>query len=224
MNSGKSKLPFLILSLLIFFTSPWFEKISTSSFINALLVFLLALLLSTYVYFKNGKLLFVFIIIVFSLSFVNLFHEKKIQTFSSTTTEMDILNKRYDYYVQKFGKIYANRCTHFYHFKLEPKVNKYLSNLFQLIDPNYYFYASHPREMSVANEFEKFSYLLIPFFFVGICRITKKHKEVVALFLFSLIISSFYSINYDSGAILLVPFIVVFVAYGTNVCVEKLIV
>lgn len=64
-------------------------------------------------------------------------------------------------------------------------VSVMIRNFSEVIDPNLYFFASHPRERIGTGEVEKFSYLLIPFFIHGLVMIRKlpgKHN----LFLISI--------------------------------------
>src|SRR3989344_1788087 len=94
-----------------------------------------------------------------------------------------------------------------------------LYNLSEAVDPNLYFFANHPRERVGTQEFEKFPYLLFPFFALGYFLIIEKSKQLLVT---SFIIPVFFLslIGHDSkiGPFLLFPFF----AVASTVGLERL--
>ncbi|OGM14657.1 hypothetical protein A3D84_00195 [Candidatus Woesebacteria bacterium RIFCSPHIGHO2_02_FULL_42_20] len=58
---------------------------------------------------------------------------------------------------------------------------KIQTNISEIIDPNLFFFANHPRERVGVVEFEKFPYIFLPAFLLGLASIQK--KQVKDLFL-----------------------------------------
>ncbi len=77
--------------------------------------------------------------------------------FPLTGPEIYQINERRSYYqFPLLAKLAENKAGHFFY--------KYQRNLFQGLDPNFYFFANHPRERAGILEKEKFSwFFLIPF-------------------------------------------------------------
>lgn len=83
------------------------------------------------------------------------------------------------------------------------------NNLSQLVDPNFYFFANHPRERAGINEFEKFPYLLIPFFIYGFYKLVRKKEYFFLIFylFLPLLVLSLIGLNNPLGPFSLFPFI-----------------
>lgn len=75
-------------------------------------------------------------------------------------SETFFINQRRQFYPTDLGKLLQNRINLSF-YKLE-------KNFFDNLDPNLYFFASHPRERSGIDEFEKFSFILLFFFLIGL--------------------------------------------------------
>jgi len=91
-------------------------------------------------------------------------------------------------------------------------LNKFNNNFFSLIDPTNYFFGFHPRENYVDNQnLDKFPYLSLPFFLVGLFFIKKyKYKFfLIASFTSSLFVLSILT-NFDrNDFILYVPLTII---------------
>lgn len=88
-------------------------------------------------------------------------------------------------------------------------------NFFETIDPNVYFFGGHPRERVWANDFEKFYFILIVPFFVGLYYLILNRKKFVLIY--SLIsISSLTLIGHKNlmGPFILFPLFVICIWYG----------
>lgn len=69
------------------------------------------------------------------------------------------------------------------------------ANFFEQLDPNLYFFAGHPRERVGVDEFERFPYILLPFFVFGVVESVKKHNLIIYLFAFVVVFTSFFGTN-----------------------------
>lgn len=172
---------------------------------------------------KIKTLLFIFVFIVNPL-FRNFFIDNNLvlnnffgKTISIDQTDIYYINQRRGYYENKFiGKIQEN--------KLSVYVKKYLSNFFQGIDPNYYFFANHPRERAGITEKDKFSFIFLPFFILGLFFAIKERKYFSFIYFFSLLIFFSFFVNIDTNFILLYPAIVYFISNGLLATLDYLLI
>ena len=90
------------------------------------------------------------------------------------------------------------------------------NNFSENIDPMLYFFANHPRERVGIEEFEKFPYILFPFFLVGIFYLSKKLKISILLtsLLFPIALISIIGSKDNLGPFSLFPFISVATSAG----------
>lgn len=92
-----------------------------------------------------------------------------------------------------------------------------LSNFSEVVDPNLYFFANHPRERVGVQEFEKFPFLLLPFFVYGLLQFvqkTKNQKLLIISFFAPVLLTSFIGSKNSFGPFSLFPFVTVFSALG----------
>jgi len=105
-------------------------------------------------------------------------------------------------------------------------------NFSEVIDPNLYFFANHPRERVGIKEFEKFPYILLPVFLIGIFALIRNRSFVpsrtkkLALFSFSFILPIFLisligHIN-PSGPFTIFPFLAVTASLGLEEIYKKI--
>jgi len=91
------------------------------------------------------------------------------------------------------------------------------SSFFEILSINNYFFANHPRQRVGYTEFEKFPYIMLPFFLTGLYFFIKDKK--IFMFIFLLIPLLLVSVVGDRnmlGVLLLYPFIATAVAYGVS--------
>lgn len=93
--------------------------------------------------------------------------------------------------------------------------DKFKNNLFSLLDPGYYFFSSHPREMYHNQNLVKLPFLALIFFAIGLLNLTslKKFRLLSALFIIFLIILSLL-VDFDRYNLLLWPFFCFFIFHG----------
>ena len=95
------------------------------------------------------------------------------------------------------------------------------NNLGEVLDPNLYFFANHPRERFQVIEFEKFPYIFLPVFILGVLLIKKVHTKSVLLALSPLVLLSFIGDNNAIGPFSLFPFFTMTIALGVQFILIK---
>lgn len=96
-------------------------------------------------------------------------------------------------------------------------------NLSENLDPNLYFFANHPRERIGYKEFDKFPYIFIPFFILGIIESVKlKNRNILYFSLFApLLLTSIIGNVNPMGPFSLFPFFSINIALGLRYITEK---
>lgn len=119
--------------------------------------------------------------------------------FKLDNLEIFYLNERRSLYPnQTIARFFDNKATRiFYRFK---------RNFFDGLDPNLYFFASHPRERPRTVEKERFNWLLLPLFLFGVyCQVKKRTYWTMTYFIFTLFFISMF-LQMDNYLFLLFPF------------------
>lgn len=96
-------------------------------------------------------------------------------------------------------------------------------NIGDILSPNLYFFSNHPNERVYVNEFEKFPYILLPFFAIGFLN-TDYKKDKKIFFISFIIPVIFFALIGQSGALgpfLLFPYLVATTTFGTKYFYEK---
>ena len=178
----------LILSLILTAISPWTWRLFQDGNYLALIK-ILVLTLILFIGLKKPK------IILWSLIFIPLAAPT---IFNFKPAELFSLNERRSAYPNTLvGRLFEN--------KLAQYLSHYETNLFYALDPNYYFFGTHPRERPGYSEFSRLSFWLLPFFLYGIYwQINYKKYQLIAYFVITLMIISFF--GRDAYSFLLLPF------------------
>ena len=87
-------------------------------------------------------------------------------------------------------------------------------NFSEVVDPNLFFFTNHPRERVGVREFEKFPYILLPIFIVGLFSIKKKNLKDVLLGLSPVVLISFIGNSNPMGPFALFPFFAAIISIG----------
>lgn len=221
MKNKRNILTFTFL-FIIMLISPWMRRIVDISVVVAVLSIALAGII-THISLSKRKRAIVLLAVILNVSILCLTLPKNIDTqmVQKSRLKQDMLIRRFDYYSSGWGKIYMNRYAIFYHYNVEPIMEKYARNLFENMDINLYFFASHPRERGDVGEFAKLSFIFLPLFLVGLFESVLKNKTIVVLFLVNLFLSALYLSNYYLGPVLLFAYISFFIALGFSLCIEK---
>jgi hypothetical protein len=110
-------------------------------------------------------------------------------------------------------------------------LQKLTRNLAELVDPNFYFFANHPRETVGIPQTDKFPFIFLPLFVYGLLSyikaLKKKSDSTKLIFTsgFILPISLISIIGHDNllGPFSLFPFIVAYTYYGLLTITQQLI-
>lgn len=88
------------------------------------------------------------------------------------------------------------------------------ANFSEAVDPNLFFFANHPRERPGIVEYEKFAYILLPFFVLGILSLKKANLKYLLASLTPLVLISFIGNSNPLGPFSLFPLVTANIAVG----------
>jgi len=194
-----------MISLLIsLFANLWIYKIFAVNFLLGILI-----LITTILLFKNNKLfLLLFIpILFFQIQTTNIASLTAISNDDRRVIDMRL--RAYPPKFLRFGYWLEER-------KESIIFNRVAINFFENMDPNLYFFANNPRQRVGIKEFEKFPYVLLPFFLLGVLDCIQKKNKMFWLisFLAPLIVLSIIGNRNNFGPFSLFPFFVVSINEG----------
>lgn len=93
-------------------------------------------------------------------------------------------------YIRIFGKTRWIPIAHWFEERKEViALYRIMNNFSEVVDPNYYYFANHPRERVGFKEFEKIPYIFLPLLIYGFYQVSKVRQK--KLFTFSLFASFF---------------------------------
>ena len=145
----------------------------------------------------------VLILFVLSLSWpINFFRENRNQSFVPRTIfESDYQAQQV---ILRNINLYPNiPLARFFQNKLVVISKKYFDNFISLIDPNYYFFASHPREVVNGQNYFRLPFILIfPLFWFMFKTKHKSKKAILLSTLAVILILSFFTNFYQYDLVL----------------------
>lgn len=197
--------------LLVLLGNIWLWRIFFSSPLVAIL--LLTVTSSLFFYLQGHAVLKIIFWILFSaLLAVQIGTTTRMSLTSFSNDEIRIRDMR----LREYPPIYFLPIAHWFEGRAESiAFFRVMRNFSEAIDPNVYFFASHPRERVGTVEFEKFPYIFLPFFLYGIFCLAKRDKRIIFYsFIIPVIAISFVGPSNKFGTIALFPFIVVVAAMG----------
>ncbi len=217
----------LVLSLANF----WIWQIYSNNFILGII--LLAIELGLFVLITKKDLkrnciftIFISVLLLLVLGVILLMGEFDNTLLTTSPTETSILNQRHGYLAEGLGKIFTNKYVlHFY--KLQEygtATGKYLQNVFYSLDPNLYFFRSHPREKAGIDEYNKYSPIVLPLFVIGVLFLTINYHKYKFLVLYSIpaiLFTGFISPKYKLGPLLMFPLINIILYLGLIAVISK---
>ena len=212
---SKQNLVGLTIIFILIFSNPWIYVIYRNNPILASLIGLITLLLFLTKIFKQKTYIFIFILLsILVLLLLRTGFDSTI--FSKNPTEVKQLNTRHEFYNQDLGFLFTNKYSLNYYQNYSLSVLKLNRNLFYNLDPNLYFFASHPREKAGINEFEKFSAVYLPFFIIGLFSIIfrKNYKWLKIYSILTILISAFLIPTFPIGPILFFPIVLLLIENG----------
>lgn len=135
------------------------------------------------------------------------------QLFNIRRNEIDLL-KISDNTGINLGKYLENKPEFMFY--------KFEQNLLRSIDLNSFFFGNHPREIPGIRNFEKFSFLFLPFFIFGLLKVLKSHLLYISIsFLTSALELSIIGQNNPAGPFVLFPFFSAIIAVGIFYAIKK---
>lgn len=223
LNRANTKLlkEFLILTLFTV-ANYWFWQIFKASLVLCAFLLFLEFAIFKLTNKKDTKkeIVFYYVFIILCMLMFGFFVIK--QKFDETIvvnspTEVHILNQRHGYLSEGLGVIFTNKVSQQYYANWNPKIGKYLRNVSYILDPNLYFYRSHPREKAGIDEAEKYSPFVLPFFIIGILFLITHAESYLPLIIYLLLavfISGFIDPGCSLGPVLMFPFMNIFLYLG----------
>lgn len=212
--------PQLLVNLLVIVLNPWWWIIIQRNLLAGLLIFALSLV-SVYFFTKKITKIILLLFLVFTLILVLISAKGAFDEsiFSKSALDTQQINKRHEFYARELGKIYTNRFSITYFKQYSSSLYKLQSNFFANLDPNLYFFASHPREQLGVEEFEKYLPIFLPFFLLGLFY--SLYKPVSKFLIYAvciLLVSSVISPKYNLGPLLVFPIINFMITIGIIQC------
>ena len=142
-------------------------------------------------------------------------HAQNERVVSYPIKEMNVTGKTFHY---PLGNLFDGRKETIAFYRLQ-------QNLFESLDLNYYFSATHPRERVGIIEFEKFPFIYLPFFVIGLFLIQyQKIKLFLCLtFIVPLLLLTFIGPNSTLGSFVLFPFVLATILFSVYTFLNKFI-
>lgn len=170
----------------------------------------------------NHKRMYLLFVLTFTATLVLQFLTTNITSLTSLDNDQKrIQSMRLEEYppvkINLFDKTLWLPVAHWYEGRKESiAFFRIITNFSENIDPNLYFFANHPRQRVGIQEFEKFPYILLPIFLMGILISLKSwKKEVFFISLFiPLFVLSLIGNNNSLGPFVLFPFLAVAISFG----------
>lgn len=194
-----------MISLLIsLFANPWIYKIFAVNFFLGVLIILTTILLL-----KNTRL---FLLLFIPLLIFQILTTNKTSLTAISNDDRRVIDMRlraYPYKLLRLGYWLEER-------KESIAFSRVIANLFENMDPNLYFFANNPRQRVGIKEIEKFPYVFLPFFLIGVFdSISKKTKMFwLVSFFIPLAILSIIGNKNNLGPFFLFPFFAVSIYEG----------
>ncbi|MBU1032148.1 hypothetical protein KKE03_04495 [Patescibacteria group bacterium] len=213
------------LHVLVIILNPWWWVIIQRDLGVGLLVFVLSISLFIYFWQNKSRKLFLLLLtltaVIFFVSIREAFDES---IFRNSALDIQQYNKRHEFYAHDLGKIYKNRFSLTYFKNFNFPLAKLQRNFFSNLDPNLYFFASHPRERLGVDEFKKYSPIFLPFFLIGaFYSIYILFPNLLIYTVFVSLLSSIISPKYNLGPILFFALINFMISIGIIISIKKIL-
>lgn len=212
----------LSILLLVIMLNPWWWIILQRNLWVGLLVFVLSFIVFQYFFQnKSSGIFFILSVLTGILILISLSQALDESIVRTSALEIQQYNKRHEYYASSLGKIYTNRFSLAYFKEYNFPLLKLQRNFFANLDPNLYFFASHPRERLGIEEFKKYLPIFLPFFLLGFFYIIYKPPPRFWIYIVVIsLISSIVSPYYNLGPVLFFPIINLLIAIGLSLCLK----
>lgn len=206
----------------------WFWQILENNLFFGLLVLIIEVALFELIAGTNRKnrMMFVTLAIGATICTLVMLRDQFDKTLLVTSpTEVSIQAKRHNYLADGLGIFFTNKYSLHYYKDYSLGVGKYLRNVFYTLDPNLYFFRSHPREKLGIDESYKYPPIVLPFFVVGILFLFvnySKYKPLTIYLTAAALFTGFLDPAYKLGPILIFPFTTIAIYFGFATIVTRL--
>lgn len=202
-----------LIFLLIIFASPW-TLVLLHSLLPLLLVFFVTVVS---VLFPKKKM--VLLLLVFVLCIVQIVQITKTPLVPDTPVhKIEIKNNLAAYPALPLPIAYW-----FEQKEITQNIYALTARAGEVLSPSLYFFSNHPRERTGYREFEKFQYILLPFFIVGLCALVKGKNYFLLSLLFipGLMVFTLFGNRGELGPFLFFPFLAVTIVQGLSLFFNK---
>lgn len=208
-----------ILSIIIaLISSSWSWELFSFNVYLLLIIWSASVLLYLSVVKSSKKFLYIFCLILIPVLIIQWKTTKNARLdYMNTTDEYLFATRRKELSVFNIhlGRYLENKPDYMF-FKFE-------QNLLRNMDLNLYFFGGHPRERSGIKEFEKFSFLFLPFFILGLLKLVKSSPwQFSIILLIPLLELSIIGEDNPLGPFSLFPFFSVTIAIGLSFFMKKI--
>lgn len=167
--------PFLVVVLLL---NLWIWRILSINLFLGLILISITLCLSVLLVKPNKKLTGILAILGVLLLILQWTTTKSVSLTDLSNDQIRVRDMR----LREYPPIYFLPIAHWFEGRRESiAFFRLLDNFSQAVDPNLYFFANHPRERVGVKEFEKFPYVFLPAFVIGILILAERKKKVFLL-------------------------------------------
>lgn len=212
MNKSRVLLIGCIISLINF----WIWRIMEANpFLGISLVILNLLLIYLILVRMNKKLLLFSLIIILLISY-----QSVITGFDKNLIKLDPslekkIGERHGYYAINLGSLFQNKFILRFYRDVYPHFNIFVSNVYNNLSPNLYFFANHPREREKVEEFVKYSPFLIIPFIVGLSSlILNVNYHILVYSVYVILFMGLIKQTYYFGPVLFFPLINLSITIG----------
>lgn len=203
------------------FLNVWIWRVFCLNLFLGLVLIFLSILLYLYLA-KDGRKTLPFLILLF---IVILFLQLRTTQKSSLTNIENDDRRKIDMRLREYPPVYFKigqktlwiPAAHWLEQRKESiALSRAGERFFQTLDLNLFFFGAHPRERVGIIEFEKFPYILLPFFIAGITDLVskKKIKFFLIFFIIPVLLISLIGHNNILGPFSLFPFFIVSITFG----------
>ena len=211
------------INLLVIVLNPWWWIIIRRNFLTGLLVFVLSLVVFQYFFKSKSRILLLLFLsltaILFFISVGKAFDESILR---ASALDIQQYNKRHEFYANSLGKIYTNRFSLAYFKEYNLPLYKLQRNFFANLDPNLYFFSSHPRERVGVEEFNKYLPVFLPFFLIGALYSIYILLPNLLIYTISIsLLSSIISSKYSLGPVLFFPLVNYLITIGIILSLKR---
>lgn len=216
-----------VLLVVLILISPWTWRVSSYSLWGVVVAILVTFVLLKITLKYSKKAVFIFLVLMSVLAIFQ-HASTKVSALDLVSNDdrrlIDLRMRAYPpVYFGVLGKTIWIPAAHW----LEEKPylligNRFVTNVFENLDLNQYFFAGHPKERLNSIDFDKYYYLFLPLLLMGWFNLANKKGSVYwSSFFVSLFLLGVWGNQSPVGPLILYPFLSVGIVSGTKVLIAK---